>query len=133
MFGRYVLILVCFLVFIPAILEIRKEKLSNISLNIAFLEWKRKNMFFDLGEKNLIGKSSNCDIVIKSHFVKRQHLKLYLDCEEWLVSPLKNSKVYINNYPIEQTMQIQDGDTLSFGHEKMIFHIAVPEEEINDD
>ncbi len=130
--GRYVLIFLCFWVFVLAIFEIRRDRLAKISLNIASLYWKRKRLHLDLGEENMIGRSSRCDIIIKSPFIKRRHLNLYLDSEEWLVSPSKDAKVYINDYLIEDTVQIEDGDRLSFGHENMIFSITDLEDNEND-
>ena len=128
LFGRYILILICFSVFVLAIFEIRKEKLAKLSLNIACLFWKRKNLYLDLNEENSIGRSCRSDIIIKSPFLKKRHFNLYLDNEQWLVSPVKNAKVYINEYLVEDIVQIEDGDRLYFGHENMVFHIINAED-----
>ena len=130
--GRYILIAFCFLVFIFTILEIRKEQQVNKSTNLATLEWKRKRVSFDLSAKNIIGRRNNCDIVIKSPFVKARHFALYLDCEEWIVAPYKNREVHINNFLVEEPVQIEDGDKLSFGHENMVFHLT-NDEDLNTD
>ena len=128
LFGRYILILICFSVFVLAIFEIRKEKLAKLSLNIACLFWKRKNLYLDLNEENSIGRSCRSDIIIKSPFLKKRHFNLYLDNEQWLVSPVKNAKVYINESLVEDIVQIEDGDRLYFGHENMVFHIINAED-----
>jgi len=130
--GRYILVIIAFLIFVQAILEIRKASGYNNSLNLASLNWKKKRIIFELGQENIIGHRNNNDVVIKSPYVKGRHFKLYLDCGEWIVVPYKNREVCINDYLVEGKAQILDGDIISIDKEKLTFNIAPDDEEEND-
>lgn len=123
MIGRYILITLCFLVFVQAVLEIRKASQSNTSTELASLRWLRKRVVFDLANENIIGRSNKCDIAIKAPTVKRRHFRLYSDSDEWIVVPYKKAEVYINEHLIDGTAQVEDGDKISIGRENMIFQI----------
>lgn len=130
--GRYILVILAFLVFVQAILEIRKASEYNNSLNLASLNWKKKNIIFELGQENVVGRKNSCDVVIKSPYFKGRHFKLYLNCGEWIVIPYKNRDVSINGYLIEEKAQIMDDDVITIGKVRLTFNIAPNDEEEND-
>jgi len=133
MIGRYLLIIICFLVFVQAIMEIRKESQYNDSMDLASLKWSRKRMLFALGQENIVGRSTKCDVIIDMPTVRLRHFKIYLDCGEWIVVPCKYSEVKINKYIIEGKTQVTDGDKISIGKENLIFNITPDDEEELDD
>ena len=130
--GRYILVILAFLVFVQAILEIRKASVYNNSLDLASLNWKKKKVLFELGQENIVGRRSSNDVVIKSPYVKGRHFKLYLDCGEWIIVPYKNREVSINNYLVEGKAQIQDNDVISIGKERLTFNITPNDDEETD-
>ncbi|MEX1376769.1 MAG: FHA domain-containing protein [Eubacteriales bacterium] len=132
MIGRYVLIIFCFLVFLQAILEMRKAALHKNPETSALLKWLRKRTIFPLQHENTVGKSNNCDIVVKAVTLKSRHFRIYLDCDEWIVLPINKSAVYINKFLIEEKAQVADGDKISAGRENFIFTIS-PESEEDED
>ena len=133
MIGRYILIILCFLVFIEIILEMRRMSQYRSSSDLASLEWKKGRIIFALTQENIIGRANKCDVVVKSPFIKRHHFKLYLDSEEWIAAPYKDCKMYINGFLIEDKAQVEDGDKISFGKEKMIFHLTPDIDEEEDE
>jgi len=124
MTGRYILILVCFLIFVAALLEIRKAAQSNKPLNPASLKWNRGKTIFDLRSESIIGRSRKCNIVISSPFVKRYHLRILEDCGEWVIIPYKDTKVYLNKQLIDSRTLLMDEDIISFGKESMVFMLS---------
>lgn len=130
--GRYILVILAFLIFVQAILEIRKASGYNNSPNLATLNWKKEKILFELGQENVIGKYNSNDVIIKSRYVKGRHFKLYLDCGEWIVVPYKNRDVAINGYLIEEKAQILDDDVIIIGKERLTFNITPDEYEEND-
>jgi len=130
--GRYILVILAFLIFVQAILEIRKASGYNNSLNLASLTWKKQRIIFELGQENIVGRRNNNDVIIKSPYVKGRHFKLYLDCGEWIIIPYKKREVCINNYLVEGKTQIQDNDVISIGKERLTFNIAPNDDEETD-
>ncbi|MBN2879210.1 MAG: FHA domain-containing protein [Clostridia bacterium] len=129
MIGRYILILVCFLIFVAALLEIRKAAQSKKPLNPASLKWNRGKAIFDLRHESIIGRSKKCNIVINSPFVKRYHLRILEDCGEWVIIPYKDTKVYLNKQFIDDRTLLTDKDVISFGKESMVFMLSTEMEE----
>lgn len=123
MILRYVFVIVCFLVFVQAILESKKSRHNSSSLFLTSLEWRKGKIIYDLGQDNIVGRANKCDIVIKSYKVERIHGKIYLDSDEWIVSPYKKAKISVNKLLVEDKALLQDGDKISFGKESVIFHV----------
>lgn len=132
MIGRYILIAICFWVFVQAILEMKKASQYNSSLFLASLSWNKKKVVFGLAQENTVGRASGCDVVVKSPLVRRLHFQIYYTCKEWIIAPNKKAQVYINKFLIEDSAQIEDGDKITFGKQSMIFHIA-PEDDGEDE
>lgn len=130
--GRYILVILAFLIFVQAILEIRKASGYNNSLNLATLNWKKNKILFELGQENIIGRYNSNDVIIKSRYVKGKHFRLYLDCDEWIIVPYKNKDVSINGYLIEEKAQIQDNDVIIIGKERFMFNITPNDYEEDD-
>lgn len=131
--GRYIFVILAFLIFVQAILEIRKASGYNNSENLATLNWKKQKIVFELNQENTIGRRSSNNVVIRSPHFKGRHFKLYLDCGEWIVLPYKNRDVSINNYLIEGKAQIQDDDVIIIGEERLTFNINSNEHDEEDD
>jgi len=132
MAGRYILILVCFLIFVAALLEIRKAAQLKNPLNPASLKWNRGKTIFDLRHENIIGRAKKCNIIINSPFVKRYHLRILEDCGEWIIIPCKNAKVYLNKQLIDSRTLLTDEDVILFGKESVVFMLSsVIEEDEN--
>ncbi len=138
MIGRYILIIICFLVFIQALLEIWKanqKRRYSTSDKLATLKWLRKKAFYALDYENIVGRSNSCEVIVKSNTVKRKHFRIFLDCEEWFLEPLKNCEVFLNNELVEEKTLIYSGDQITLGREHLVFDIVSytdKPEEIND-
>ena len=121
MIGRYALIIFCFLVFVQAILEIKKAAQHENLESLASIKWQRKRILFPLESENTVGRSNSCDIVVKAATLKKRHFRIYLDCDEWIILPYKKAKLYINKLLVDEKAQLTDGDKISAGKENFVF------------
>lgn len=69
----------------------------------------------------LIGRSSQCDIVLDEEYISRQHAQLTLTQVGLAIAPLKeNTKVYIDGKRILQTQVLRPGERIFIGEHELV-------------
>jgi pSer/pThr/pTyr-binding forkhead associated (FHA) protein len=70
-----------------------------------------------------LGRAVECDIVIASKSVSRQHTRLRLDGRRWFVDDLGSTNgTYLNGERVIRSQVLLDGDSLKVGDVAFIFH-----------
>lgn len=71
----------------------------------------------------VIGRAVECDVVIASKSVSREHTRLRRDGRHWLVEDLGSTNgTYLNGERILNSLTLRDGDSLKVGDVAFIFH-----------
>ncbi len=71
----------------------------------------------------VIGRAVECDVVITSKSVSREHTRLRRDGRRWLVEDLGSTNgTYLNGERIINSLTLRDGDSLKVGDVAFIFH-----------
>ena len=69
------------------------------------------------GEATVLGRSEECDIVLKSPEVSRRHCRIVCRTDEVIVEDLGSSQgTHVNASPVSRA-RLQDGDRLRIGRE----------------
>lgn len=75
--------------------------------------------------ETLIGRDSDCDIVIKEGYPSRQHAMIIIDKSMVSIQDLGSTNgTYINNQRIQSIASLQDGDVIRF--DKCAYHLQKP-------
>ncbi len=70
-----------------------------------------------------IGRSVECDVVIASKSVSREHTRLHREGRRWLVDDLGSTNgTYLNGERVINCMTLLDGDSLKVGDVTFVFH-----------
>lgn len=70
-----------------------------------------------------IGRALECDIVIASKSVSREHARLCREGRKWFVEDLGSTNgTFRNNERVLTKLDLRDGDSLKFGDVTFIFH-----------
>jgi pSer/pThr/pTyr-binding forkhead associated (FHA) protein len=73
----------------------------------------------------LIGRSSDCDVVLRNHTVSRRHAEIRAEGEEWIVEDLGSTNgTGVNGEPLHGPTAVHEGDVLTFGMIGMRFSPA---------
>ncbi len=71
----------------------------------------------------VIGRALECDIVIASKSVSREHTRLYREGRRWFVEDMGSTNgTYLNDVRVVAATDIRDGDTLTVGDVTFTFH-----------
>lgn len=71
----------------------------------------------------IIGRAVECDIVIASKSVSREHSRLHRQGRHWFVEDLGSTNgTYLNNIRVSGPTDIRDGDMLTVGDVAFTFH-----------
>jgi len=71
----------------------------------------------------VIGRAIECDIVVASKSVSREHTRLYRNGRRWFVEDLGSTNgTYLNEIRVVEATDIRDGDTLTVGDVAFTFH-----------
>ena len=71
----------------------------------------------------IIGRAVECDIVIASKSVSREHTRIRRDGRRWFVDDLGSTNgTYLNSERVIGSLAILDGDTLKVGDVMFTFH-----------
>jgi pSer/pThr/pTyr-binding forkhead associated (FHA) protein len=70
-----------------------------------------------------IGRAVECDIVIVSKSISREHARLRRDGRRWFVDDLGSTNgTFRNNERVVSSLDLRDGDSLKVGDVTFIFH-----------
>jgi len=70
-----------------------------------------------------IGRALECDVVIVSKNVSREHARLRKEGHKWFVDDLGSTNgTFRNNERVLSTLDLRDGDSLKIGDVTFIFH-----------
>ena len=70
-----------------------------------------------------IGRAVECDIVIVSKGISREHARLHRDGRRWFVEDLGSTNgTFRNNERVVTPLDLRDGDSLKVGDVTFIFH-----------
>lgn len=70
-----------------------------------------------------IGRAAECDIVIASKNVSREHARLRREGRRWFVEDMGSTNgTYLNDARVIRATDIRDGDALTFGDVIFTFH-----------
>jgi len=80
-------------------------------------------------ETTIIGRGSDCDIVLLDERVSRQHTEIHFDGESYLISDLGSfNGTYLNGKMLGDTHPLENGDQLKIGPVRLRFELlAAPE------
>lgn len=71
----------------------------------------------------IIGRAIECDLVITSTRVSREHARLRRDGRKWFVEDLGSTNgTLLNEERVLQPMELRDGDQISIGEVTFTFH-----------
>jgi hypothetical protein len=82
-----------------------------------------ENYCVELNKKQLIiGRMSDCDIVLKSNSVSRNHAKVYLKDTLWFLEDTGSTNgVYVNNTKIDSPLALMHKDLIKIGESSLEF------------
>lgn len=70
-----------------------------------------------------IGRTLDCDVVITSSKVSREHARLYKDGRKWYLDDLGSTNgTYLNEERIHCARELRDGDLIMIGEVNFVFH-----------
>lgn len=70
-----------------------------------------------------IGRAVECDIVIVSKSISREHARLHCDGRRWYVKDVGSTNgTFRNNERVVTSLDLRDGDSLKVGEVTFIFH-----------
>ena len=91
-----------------------------------------KRYELDLSEM-VMGRHPDCDIVLDSGAVSRQHAKMIRDGERFLVEDLKSRNgTFVNSRLIADPAQLEDGDVIRVCDLELSFHSDLPVAQFDD-
>ena len=82
-----------------------------------------------LGERMLVGRSRECDLVLPDVLLSRRHAEVFRTARGWLVRDLGSMNgTRVNDERIEDERVLYDGDIVTVGGWRLVFSEAEPEE-----
>jgi len=74
-------------------------------------------------ETAIIGRAVECDVVITSSRVSREHARLHLEGRRWYLEDLGSTNgTFLNDERILRSMELRDGDHITIGELTFTFH-----------
>jgi hypothetical protein len=93
------------------------------------LLWRSRNIELRAGVA-LIGRSTNCAVVIDRPAVSRNHARLYVEGDTLTVEDIGSANgVYVNGERVVDPTPLGDGDRLLLGSEELVVAVSVVDEE----
>lgn len=100
----------------------KQEKVSNVAFGV-LVDIKTKRPTYIKKQDVLIGRGSDCDIVIKSQAVSSHHARIHKTSRGWALSDLdSHNGTKLNGKFIDKPQLIFDEDMLTFGDKIYIFY-----------
>lgn len=71
----------------------------------------------------ILGRAMECDVVITSSRVSREHARLHLEGRRWVLEDLGSTNgTFLNDERILRAMELRDGDCITIGEVTFTFH-----------
>ncbi len=78
------------------------------------------------GDSMIVGRSSECGLVIADRFLSRRHARLYREGDDWLVEDLgSRNGTLLNGVPVDVARPLREGDELQLSG-SLISVVALP-------
>ena len=87
----------------------------------------KKNMIpmsmHSLGNKNIIGRSEECDIIIPEEYVSRRHFQIIKQEDNFFLESLSSKKIMLSGKLVNEKHEVQlsHGDIIELGSYEFIF------------
>jgi len=83
---------------------------------------KTHNVVLFPSSETVLGRSSECTVVLEDDRVSRKHAVLYFRGGQWFVRDLKSRNgTVLRNQLVNGDMPVQDGDVIGIGHSEIVF------------
>ncbi len=70
-----------------------------------------------------LGRAVECEVVIASKSISREHARLHLEGRRWFVEDLGSTNgTYLNEERVIGSLELRDGDTIQVGDVTFLFH-----------
>lgn len=128
--ARYILILLCVIVFVRTIFISRASRLliNNRTIKIASLLCLETNNEYNLGYDTIIGCSNRCDIRISGRGVAKIHIQIYKKKDKWMLCTYAKRATFLNEIKIGGRVEINSRDVIKLGTKR--FRFMLPNGEI---
>ncbi len=89
---------------------------------MAFIEID--NHIFEItGEKTIIGRAADCDIVINNSYISKKHACIFKQKDHYLIKDLGSKYgTFVNGNEVTSPVNIEDGAIIMLGPVKMVFY-----------
>ena len=120
---RYILVLLCAIVFIRSIFISRASQMlySNNKISIAKLISRDTNNEFYLGYDNIIGTSNRCDVKVFGKGIAKIHIQIYKKKDNWMLCTYTKKLTILNEIKIGGRIQISTNDIIKLGTKEYKF------------
>ncbi len=122
--ARYILVILCGIVFIRTIFISRATRpiiISAEDICIAKLKAYNSEKEYFLGYDNIIGSSKRCDIQILGRSVSKIHIQIYKKRDCWMMCTYSKKSTYLNEIKISGKIKISSNDVVRIGAQKFVF------------
>ena len=71
---------------------------------------------------NLVGRDDNCDVVIDSQHISRNHISVVVKRDGVMIQDLNSRNgTFVNGLRVKNSVEIKNGDVVSLGKYRMVF------------
>lgn len=109
--------------------ELRGEPAQGCAYVVLFEDMNSRVRVLAVGERLLIGRCAESDIILSDIGISRRHATL-LECEDgcWLEDAGSHNGTYVNGERIDAPRRLSPGDVIGIGPRTLIFHRTREEE-----
>jgi phosphoserine phosphatase RsbU/P len=91
--------------------------------------FKSKRLFPVFGERAILGRQSDCDIVLDDKTISRHHAQILQVNQNYFIEDLNSSNgTYVNGQKIQGRHRLQENDQITLGDLSIVFHLDYPSE-----
>jgi phosphoserine phosphatase RsbU/P len=91
--------------------------------------FKSQKLFLVCGERTLLGRQNDCDIVLNDKTISRHHAQILHTNLIYFIEDLNSSNgTYVNGQKIQGRRQLHEKDQITLGDLSIIFHLEHPPE-----
>jgi len=76
----------------------------------------KDGLVIQLGEENLIGRSSSCDVILDNSYVSRRHARIFRDEEGWFIEDLDSTYgTFVDGKQVKGKTRLREGTQVKIG------------------